>query len=358
MRVSIIGTGLTSLTLAKALVKQKIFVDLIFSKKTNKLNHSRTIGISKSNVEFFNKQIINIEKIIWKLKKIEIFTDNFEKEKLLNFENRDGQLFSIVKNYQLYEILKQSLSKNKYFNEVSLKKKSFVIDNYDLVINCNYSNQITKKFFTKKVVKKYNSFAYTAIITHKKISNTVATQVFTKRGPLAFLPISNTETSIVYSLRNSKDSKNEKILNLIDKYNFKYKIKKIGKIERFELEAFSLRHYYHKNILAFGDLLHRIHPLAGQGFNMTIRDIKFLIGIISDKIELGLPLDSSVCKEFEKKIKHKNFIFSNGIDLIHEFFTLESKVNNKIVGNTVKYLGQNNSINKLFVKIADKGLVF
>ena len=28
--------------------------------------------------------------------------------------------------------------------------------------------------------------------------------------------------------------------------------------------------YYKDNILAFGDLLHKVHPLAGQGFNMSI----------------------------------------------------------------------------------------
>ena len=37
------------------------------------------------------------------------------------------------------------------------------------------------------------------------------------------------------------------------------------------------------NILAFGDLLHKIHPLAGQGFNMTIRDMTNLIKIIKIK---------------------------------------------------------------------------
>ena len=36
-----------------------------------------------------------------------------------------------------------------------------------------------------------------------------------------------------------------------------------------------------KNILSFGDLIHKVHPLAGQGFNMTIRDIKSLSNIIS-----------------------------------------------------------------------------
>ena len=69
------------------------------------------------------------------------------------------------------------------------------------------------------------------------------------------------------------------------------------------MKGLHLRSYYNKNILAFGDLLHRIHPLAGQGFNMTIRDIKILIGLIQKKIDLGLPIDSSINKEFENKTK-------------------------------------------------------
>ena len=54
MRVCILGSGLTALTLAKALVNQNIFVDLISSNKNHKINHSRTIGISKSNFNYFN----------------------------------------------------------------------------------------------------------------------------------------------------------------------------------------------------------------------------------------------------------------------------------------------------------------
>ena len=40
-------------------------------KKNNQLN--RTLGISKSNIDFFNKNILNIEKLLWNIKKIEIF---------------------------------------------------------------------------------------------------------------------------------------------------------------------------------------------------------------------------------------------------------------------------------------------
>ena len=103
MRVCILGNGLSSLTLAKSLVNQKIYVDVLYSKKTYSVNKTRTIGISKSNVEFFNEKIINIEKIIYKLNKIEIYSDNLEKQKLINFGNNNDHLFSIVKNYKLQD---------------------------------------------------------------------------------------------------------------------------------------------------------------------------------------------------------------------------------------------------------------
>ena len=359
MRVCILGDGLSGLTLAKALVNQNIYVEVVSQKKDQKFNQSRTLGISKNNIDFFNKDIINIEKFIWKLKKIEIFTENLKKEKLLNFENNNNQLFSIIKNHELYRLLIKDLSKNKFFKKKLCSKKNLsLINDYDLIINCNYFHNITKKYFSKKIVKEYNSFAYTTIIKHEKILNDSAIQIFTKKGPLAFLPISNNETSIVYSVHNSINKKKENIEELIKDYNFKYKINKIEQIDIFELKSLNLRSYYYNNILAFGDLLHRIHPLAGQGFNMTIRDIKTFINIIKNRKDLGLPLDSSVNDEFENSLKHKNFIFSNGVNLIHEFFNLERKTKNNILSKSIQMLGKNPSINKMFTKIADKGIIF
>jgi 2-octaprenyl-6-methoxyphenol hydroxylase len=98
--------------------------------------------------------------------------------------------------------------------------------------------------------------------------------------------------------------------------------------------------------------------LAGQGFNMTIRDIKVLSQIIKKKLDLGLLLDSSVIFEFQKKVKHKNFIFSNGIDLVHEFFNVERKTKTNFLSKSVKLVGNQPSINRVFTKIADKGLLF
>ena len=103
----------------------------------------------------------------------------------------------------------------------------------------------------------------------------------------------------------------EEVLEIININNPKYKIQKIEKLSNFKLSLSNLRNYHHKNILAFGDLLHRIHPLAGQGFNMTIRDIRVLSEIIQNKIDLGMQLDNSILMEFENKTRNKNFLFSN-----------------------------------------------
>ena len=356
MKVCILGDGLTSLALAKALVNKGISTDVFTSKNIKKKDKFRTLGISKSNIEFFNKNILNVKKFLWDIEKIEIYSENFDNKKIIDFNNNKERLFSTIKNHELNTYLITQLKKNKFFKfKKGLDNYEIVKKNYQLIINCEVNNQITKKFFYKKLKKDYESYAYTTIIEHKKISkNNVATQTFTKKGPIAFLPISNKETSIVYSIKGEKKIQ---INDLIRKFNIKYKINRINKINRFKLSSSNLRSYYHQNILAFGDLLHRIHPLAGQGFNMSIRDIKSLIEIIENKINLGLNLDSSICEEFENKNKHKNYVFSNGIDFIYEFFNIENNINNNILSKIVKVFANNKISNKFFIKLADEGLL-
>ena len=80
--------------------------------------------------------------------------------------------------------------------------------------------------------------------------------------------------------------------------------------------------------------------------------------IINERISLGLPLDYMINSQFEKKIKHTNYIFSNGIDFIHEFFNLERKSNSKILSKTIKLIGKNSKLNQIFKKIADQGVNF
>ena len=72
MNICIIGDGLTGLSLAKNLINKKINVHCYHKNKIKKLSSSRTIGISKSNLEFFRSEILKIPKrIFWEIKKIE-----------------------------------------------------------------------------------------------------------------------------------------------------------------------------------------------------------------------------------------------------------------------------------------------
>jgi len=355
MKVCILGNGLTSFTLAKALVNLGIKVDIFPNDKIKIDSKGRTLGLSSSNINFFNKNILNIEKLLWDIKRIEIFTENLKNEKILDFSNNNQRVFSLVRNSELLKKLRSVLVKDKLFR---LKKKvsnnRLLEKDYNLIFNCDVNNLITKKFFYRKFSKDYQSFAHTGIIKHQKIKNNVASQIFTKKGPLAFLPISQNQTSIVFSVRGNRK---ENLKKLINQYNKKYQIKSLENINCFELKSFNLRTYYHKNILAFGDLLHKIHPLAGQGFNMSLRDIREITFLIKSRISLGLDLDNSIFYDFEKKVKHKNFIFSNGIDFIYEFFKLESNFQKDFLSKSIKFLSHNKKLNKLIMKYADTGRV-
>jgi len=354
MKVCILGNGLTSLSLAKCLVNLGMSIIIFPTKKNLDQDKNRTIGISKKNLDFFNKKILNINKFLWNINRIQIYSDNLINEKILDFQNKNHSLFAIFKNYQIHQHLLSTLKKNKL---CVIRKnndyKRLNIKDYNLIINCDGENKISKKFFFKKIKKKYNSFAHTTIIKHEKINNDIASQVFTKKGPLAFLPLSKTETSIVYSVAGNQ---NIDLKKLVEKYNRKYLKIRFGHSTSFELRSTSLRYYYYKNILAFGDLLHRLHPLAGQGFNMSLRDIKDLHKLIKFRLDHGLELDSSICLDFENKTKHKNFLFSSGIDFIYEFFNFERKINNPILSRSLKIIGNNNFLNKSFEKIANNGL--
>ena len=155
MKVCILGSGLTSLTLAKTLANIGINVDIFSNVINQKYNKIRTIGISKSNLEFFNKNILNLESILWDINKIEIYSEILNNEKILKFENQNQKLFSTIKNHQLIDHLFSSLKKNKFINfkkkfNLNLSKKN----NYKLIFNCEQNNLLSKiSIFISRLVK-------------------------------------------------------------------------------------------------------------------------------------------------------------------------------------------------------------
>ena len=215
----------------------------------------------------------------------------------------------------------------------------------------------------KKINWDYSETAYTFLVKHKKIPNNSARQFFLKDGPLAFLPISNSTTSIVWSVKNNSGS-DKIILNFNERFDF---IKNISskflevldvskKIEKFGLTFEFLRKTALFRTIFMGDITHKIHPIAGQGWNMTLRDIDILVKDLREKITKGYDIgDMNLLKEFEKKTKTSNLLFSVSIDLIRKVFRAQSPAILSLRKKGFSLASHPDVMNKI-INIADRGL--
>ena len=359
MKISIIGNSLTGLILARALANKNINFEIFYKDKSQNFKSNRTIAITNKNMAFLQKDILTIPKrLINTVNEIGILTENENKNEILNFRNKKD-LFYIIRNENLVQILKKSLNKSKFIKIKNEKfyKKILYSDKKRLIINCERNNFYEKNFFGKKFSKDYNSTAYTSIVKHKSIQNNKARQIFTNYGPLAFLPLSKTETSIVFSIQKRKNKfVDEKIKKLIKNYNKYYTILKFSKFEIAELKFEAARYYFHENILLFGDALHQIHPLAGQGFNMTLRDLKILVNELVKSKNLGLPFNKNLLSSFQNKTRPYNLLYSNGINLIESFFKFDTTFNNKFSSSIPALINKNKKLKDFFINFADNGL--
>ena len=362
MSVCLIGKNLSSLLLSKILINKGIKVDLYFKNRkynNSKKNMTRTLGLSNNSINFLINEKILKKKFLWGVKEIELYRQK-SSEKFLTFKS-EKNCFSIIKYNDIYKLLNNSLYGKKLFCEKKILNESFFSNlikknRYEIVINTDINNQLFRKCFSNQIKKDYQSIGFTTIINHSKLSNKVAVQHFTKHGPLAFLPISKSKTSVVFSVFDKELIKDEKKIELvIKKFNKKYNIKSIEKFEKFPINLSLSRNYFYKNILSFGDSLHKIHPIAGQGFNMTVRDALVLSNLLKDNLEIGLNL-STVLEKFEKKRKSSNFLFATGINFLHEFFKFTNKYDFGSIDKLFRLLDQNKYIKSKLQIYADRGI--
>ena len=136
--------------------------------------------------------------------------------------------------------------------------------------------------------------------------------------------------------------------------NYLNNITFLTNIEHNNLNLLIRKKYYKDRVLLFGDALHRIHPLAGQGFNMTLRDLVCLEKILNRKINLGLDIGGlDILSEFSSEMKPRNFIFSVGVNLIKNSISYK-----RLRNNLLKILNKSNFAKDIFFNIADKGFRF
>jgi 2-octaprenyl-6-methoxyphenol hydroxylase len=377
-KICIIGDGLTGLTTAAILCKQNISIDLYSgSKKNIKKLDSRTTAISESNLQYISHNLnLKVNNFFWACKKIHLFLQ--DKNKIINFLNfsqKNKNFMYIFKNKKLKKELYRIISKKKNIklikknidrinsedNSIIMNKKKIT---YDLIILS--IGGTSKLYFEieagRSIKKNYKEVAITANIQHKsKIDN--ASQFFLKEGPLAVLPFKKDIFSIVWSVdnnyfRNTKKNLKKILIEKLRRLLNNKKIKNIKQIQSFPINLNLKTKYFKKNILILGDGLHAVHPMAGQGFNLVLRDINKLSNLIAKSLKLGLLIkDSYVLNDFYNSRKPENNLFGIGISLTNIFFK-NNKYFSSLRREFLKDIDNSNIFKKVSQSVADKGVLF
>ncbi|MDC0530202.1 hypothetical protein OAN91_02650, partial [Pelagibacteraceae bacterium] len=108
--------------------------------------------------------------------------------------------------------------------------------------------------------------------------------------------------------------------------------------------------------LILGEGLHTVHPVAGQGFNLVLRDINKLQKIFKYYSELGISLKSTTAfEEFTNDRKSENIITGIGIDITHNFFK-QNKLLDPFKETILKNISKNNTLKKISKYISNQGL--
>jgi 2-octaprenyl-6-methoxyphenol hydroxylase len=384
-KICIIGSGLTGLMIAYLLSKFRLQIDIVeqdFNKK--KINPTK-IALSKSSLDelcrYGLKDIKKKTNVIQNIYLHDSYSSISLKQDLhFSVSNKKEALAYIIDSNTLfsdiYKKLKSlkninfinkeisSINDEKFFKEITFK--DLIKKNYNLIIFASANNlSLLSKFKLRKVVdKSYNEDAYVFNLFHEKISNNSARQFFLKDGPLAFLPVSSTETSVIWSIKNNSINKkyvsNKKYLSKFFNNHFKELFKEIISIS--EINKFNLNYSFNelkdsKRTLLFGEIANKIHPIAGQGWNMTLRNIFSLIKVIKYSINLGLEIGNDIfIKKYLDETNLNNLAFATLIDGIRKIFDIRIDSYASTRKNILSNLDKNFFIKKNFINIANKGL--
>ncbi len=129
----------------------------------------------------------------------------------------------------------------------------------------------------------YGQSAVIANVTPGQPHHNVAYERFTDSGPLAMLPMSEGRCALVWTVR---DEQLEGVMALDDagfvaavQERFGYRLgrfRRVGKRASYPLQLLRVQESVRQRIAIIGNAAHTLHPIAGQGFNLGLRDVAAL----------------------------------------------------------------------------------
>jgi 2-octaprenyl-6-methoxyphenol hydroxylase len=180
----------------------------------------------------------------------------------------------------------------------------------------------------------YDQSGIVTTVAHERDHEGRAEEHFLPAGPFAVLPLKGRRSSLVWT-EATRDA--ARIVALPDdafqaelERRFGHKlgeIKVIGPRRAFPLGLFTARSFIAERIALIGDAAHVIHPIAGQGLNMGLRDVAALAEVVADAARIGLdPGSYDVLERYQRWRRFDTMLMGAATDGLNRLFSNHSDV--------------------------------
>ncbi len=140
----------------------------------------------------------------------------------------------------------------------------------------------------------YGQSAIVSNVSAQKAHENVAYERFTQTGPVALLPMTENRCALVYTVNNEDLdaamalSDDAFLKQLQSRFGYRLgRFTHIGQRAAYELRLKEVVEHVKPRVALIGNAAHTVHPIAGQGFNLGIRDVAVLAEVILDARQAG-----------------------------------------------------------------------
>lgn len=180
----------------------------------------------------------------------------------------------------------------------------------------------------------YHQTGIVTWVTHERPHDETAVQHFLPAGPFAILPLTGNRSCITWS---EEDAEARRILAMDDQA-FLAEVEKrfggrlgaislIGARQSWPLSMHLARAYVADRFALIGDAAHGVHPIAGQGLNLALRDAAALAEVLIDTARLGLDIGSaSALARYERWRRFDSAVSAAAFDGLNRLFSSDNAV--------------------------------
>lgn len=206
-------------------------------------------------------------------------------------------------------------------------------------------------------VSDYRQTAIVATVATERCHEKTAWQRFMRAGTLAFLPLADGTSSIVWSADNDV----AKVLLGASSTEFAVELDRasdlalgptrlVSDLSSFPLRRLAAHHYVAQRVALIGDAAHVVHPLAGQGVNLGFLDAAVLAELLGDaRAQKEDPGALRILRQYERWRKSEVALMSTAIDAFDRFLAHGGGPLSRLARRGLGWVNGSQELKKFFI---------